>query len=329
MRAQNIRAEWWDTLIILDACRYDCFEEICLPQLTGIFEKRWSPASCTRGWLKAQCYPADFSDVVYISANPYASQAAFEAKNYRLQIPWMVIGAKERKEPMARKKEQKITGEFYDHDYWETSQKGGKGGYDSIASLDGLSREIAEQTTKVFDLKGKRLLDAGCGPGLVVARYRELGVEAYGIDWSVYALEGGAKIRPAVKEFCVLGSITDLSQWEDGFFDMVRCTQVLEHIYPEDIEQVVAEFARVLKPGGILLVDMPMCLPWEAEPRPDEREPSHVNIRRLEYWHILFSGVGLLIYQDAMIKFITEAPVWKGLKWQMAAYWKPIIEEKD
>jgi SAM-dependent methyltransferase len=50
----------------------------------------------------------------------------------------------------------------------------------------------------------------------------------------------------------------------DGYFDSVICTQVLEHV-PEP-ERVLRETARVLRPGGVLILTAPMVWPLHEEP---------------------------------------------------------------
>lgn len=50
----------------------------------------------------------------------------------------------------------------------------------------------------------------------------------------------------------------------DGYFDSVVCTQVLEHV--ADPERVLSEAARVLRPGGVLLLTAPMLWPLHEEP---------------------------------------------------------------
>lgn len=58
----------WDTLVLLDACRYDLFESTS--SLPGTLEKRQSKASNTVGFLKANVADRDLRDTVYVTANP-------------------------------------------------------------------------------------------------------------------------------------------------------------------------------------------------------------------------------------------------------------------
>jgi len=61
--------EDWDTLIILDACRFDIFKKVYKEYLDGKLEKRISKGSCTAEWL-VKTFPNKY-DYTYISANPY------------------------------------------------------------------------------------------------------------------------------------------------------------------------------------------------------------------------------------------------------------------
>lgn len=63
----------WDCLIVLDACRYDFFEEIYGKYLDGDLKKTVSPGSCTTEWLERTFQDEGFKDVSYISANPFVN----------------------------------------------------------------------------------------------------------------------------------------------------------------------------------------------------------------------------------------------------------------
>jgi len=64
----DVFAEDWDTLVVLDACRYDMFESTS--QLDGTLSSRISKASATTEWLQANFDGRDLSDTVYVTANP-------------------------------------------------------------------------------------------------------------------------------------------------------------------------------------------------------------------------------------------------------------------
>lgn len=90
---------------------------------------------------------------------------------------------------------------------------------------------------------GTRVLDAGCGEGVLVEEYAgRLAIE--GIDAS-YA---SARVRQ--------GSVTALP-YADGAFECVLCLDVLEHLPGDDQRRALAELHRVLAPGGELLVSVP------------------------------------------------------------------------
>lgn len=64
----RIMEEDWDTLLLLDACRYDMFERIV--DLPGNTEKRYSQASATDDFLRANFDEGPYFDTVYVTANP-------------------------------------------------------------------------------------------------------------------------------------------------------------------------------------------------------------------------------------------------------------------
>ncbi|MHC4221401.1 MAG: sulfatase-like hydrolase/transferase [Planctomycetota bacterium] len=75
MEKVNIMKEKWDYLIILDACRYDYFEQVWKNYLQGNLEKKISIGTSTRQW-RNKSFTDFYDDVVYISANPYINSVA-------------------------------------------------------------------------------------------------------------------------------------------------------------------------------------------------------------------------------------------------------------
>jgi len=97
------------------------------------------------------------------------------------------------------------------------------------------------------------LLDIGCLEGTLTRLYAEkVGTRAvHGID--VALAEKARQKGINVVEFD-LNSAAPLP-YPDARFDVVLCIETLEHIYPTD--HLVEEIHRVLKPGGIAIVDVP------------------------------------------------------------------------
>ena len=60
----------WDTLVVLDACRYDSFERVAAPALPGTLHGERSTGSCTYEWLRHEFGDRTCHDTVYVTANP-------------------------------------------------------------------------------------------------------------------------------------------------------------------------------------------------------------------------------------------------------------------
>lgn len=102
--------------------------------------------------------------------------------------------------------------------------------------------------------QGRRVLDAGCGLGYGSALLAGAGAVAVtGMDVAPAVVEV-ARSRVPAGVTLVEGDIHQLP-FEDSSFDAVVCFEVIEHV--EDAGGAIAELARVLAPGGVLLVSSP------------------------------------------------------------------------
>lgn len=99
---------------------------------------------------------------------------------------------------------------------------------------------------RVRDRKPQRILDVGCGTGLLTARLaRELAVPVTGVDYSAGMLEAASR-RPGGASW--LQADAAALPLRDEVADAIVCTESF-HWYP-DQERALREFARVLVPGG-------------------------------------------------------------------------------
>jgi ubiquinone/menaquinone biosynthesis C-methylase UbiE len=104
--------------------------------------------------------------------------------------------------------------------------------------------------TPMIDRLGKgRALDAACGTGAMARQLVARGHEVIGIDISAIML---SRARQAVGDACfIAGELTDLPL-SDGAVDHVVCSLALSHV--SDLRPFFAEAARVMRPGGHLLL---------------------------------------------------------------------------
>jgi len=109
-------------------------------------------------------------------------------------------------------------------------------------------------TQRGIDPGGKRALDIGCGGGLLAEEVARLGCRVTGIDPSAASILV-AQIHAAEMRLGITYRVAhgESIPYPAATFDLVYCCDVLEHV--DDLDAVIAETARVLKPGGIYFYD--------------------------------------------------------------------------
>jgi 2-polyprenyl-6-hydroxyphenyl methylase/3-demethylubiquinone-9 3-methyltransferase len=104
------------------------------------------------------------------------------------------------------------------------------------------------------DPKRLRILDVGCGGGLLAEEFARLGCAVTGVDPSTDSLEvARAHAREGGLDIDYREATGDALPFADGEFPAAYCCDVLEHV--DDVGRTVAEIARVLEPGGVFLYD--------------------------------------------------------------------------
>lgn len=99
-------------------------------------------------------------------------------------------------------------------------------------------------------LAGKRVIDIGCGGGILAESMARKGADVTGIDLSdkalkvadLHSLESGAKVRYK------LIAAEAMAEEEAGQYDVVTCMEMLEHV--PDPAAIVKACAALVKPGG-------------------------------------------------------------------------------
>ncbi len=106
----------------------------------------------------------------------------------------------------------------------------------------------------IVRLEGCRVLDVGCGGGILAEGLAEAGSQVVGLDPGEQAIQA-ARVHLQVSQLPIeyrQGTVADLLGTEDATFDVITCLEVLEHV-PEP-GKLLKECTRLLKPGGVLFV---------------------------------------------------------------------------
>lgn len=118
-----------------------------------------------------------------------------------------------------------------------------------------------------------RALDFGCGVGRVTRALAPHFRECVGVDISSTMIERAVKLNQDVPNTVFrLNRADDLRAFPDGHFDLIYSSLVLQHV-PERrlIVGYLAEFARLLSPGGLLVFQLPGSLPLRYRIQPRRR----------------------------------------------------------
>ncbi|MFJ3632898.1 class I SAM-dependent DNA methyltransferase [Streptomyces sp. NPDC090112] len=98
---------------------------------------------------------------------------------------------------------------------------------------------------------GRAVADLGCGPGRVTAQLARLGVRAFGIDLSPAMVAVARRSHPGLR--FEVGSMASLDM-ADGVLGGVLAWYSTVHTPPSELPPLFGEFARVLAPGGHVLI---------------------------------------------------------------------------
>jgi len=132
--------------------------------------------------------------------------------------------------------------------YFDGPREYGYGGY----KYDGRWIPVAKDIVKHFNLKkNDKVLDIGCGKGFLVKDLLNLGIDAYGIDVSQYALENCEK---EVVGRLKIGSAEKLP-FPDNSFDAVISINTIHNLSKSECLKAVQEIERLAPGKGFIQVD--------------------------------------------------------------------------
>jgi cyclopropane fatty-acyl-phospholipid synthase-like methyltransferase len=163
---------------------------------------------------------------------------------------------------METQENEPLPSSLYTEEYFLTACEG----YDVFVESEGrhLSRRLNDAFAVAEVEAGMRILDVGCGRGEIIRHCMKLGVEVYGVDYAEVATlmtrdvvhqtldEVDEKRTEAVAR--VYRSDAKRLPFADNCFDRVLMFDVVEHLYPWELQQAMLEVRRVLKDDGRFII---------------------------------------------------------------------------
>jgi ubiquinone/menaquinone biosynthesis C-methylase UbiE len=122
-----------------------------------------------------------------------------------------------------------------------------------------LEPRLIELTKYLQIYAGEKMLDIGCGRGEMVLFFAKKRVISVGIDYSKDSLKLAKELKKKqpkeVQEFMKF-YLMDAKKikFNKNTFDAILMADIVEHLYPYELEKVFKEVKRVLKPNGKLIV---------------------------------------------------------------------------
>jgi len=222
-----------------------------------------------------------------------------------------------------------FTAEYYDY-YYFADDKGkkfrkangsiGYWGYRNKLGWWEGCKPIAKAWKIMFE--PQKMLDVGCGRGPFVLAARQLGIEAYGFDFSPWAV-GEGRVEGCKPEWLRLHDATKPWPYRDREFDLVVALDFYEHIYVDDLDFVIDEMYRVAckwvflqiavaGTGGLQGRSENGYILRKGEPVPVELEgcavAGHVTVMPEEWWYERLDREEWIPRRDMVQWFISLVP---------------------
>lgn len=166
------------------------------------------------------------------------------------------------------------------------------------------------------DLRGKRVLDVGCGEGSNAVLMARFGAEVTGLDISPRSIalcNRRAELDGVAHHTRFTCAPLEMAEFPAGGFDIIWGDGVLHHVIPE-LDRVMEKLVRWARPGALFLFSEPVCLspllrrlrrsvPIHTDATPDERplEAPEIAVLRSHLPGLRMRWFGLLSRMDRFV----------------------------
>lgn len=115
------------------------------------------------------------------------------------------------------------------------------------------SQLAVDRVNKTFNLKGKKVLDIGCGYGALSDALSNYGAEVWGTEINQTKFNIAKQKLLKHKNITLIKVNNEILNFDDNFFDCIFIFDVIEHV--KNPQKTIEESYRVLKPEGYLYIE--------------------------------------------------------------------------
>ena len=132
----------------------------------------------------------------------------------------------------------------------------------SVKTHDYFSNVRRDIISLIPDKPDQKILEVGAGAGhtLLYIKENQIAAEVMGVE--LMKMPGSSQEHPSIDKFQIANIEQEDIQAEEGYFDVILCPDVLEHLV--DPWLAVEKIARHLKKDGLLIVSIPNLREWRT-----------------------------------------------------------------
>lgn len=203
------------------------------------------------------------------------------AQDLRLLVETQLVG--HGPEPAGpRQFEHRLRSTAYNEAYYREHQ---------AAGLDYLNygewqREYGRWLAGALGWSGQRVLEVGCACGSILRGLGEAGIVVAGVDLNETMIQLGRAQWPDMAPLLHVCDAVNLHLFADQSWNGIHTSQVAEHWKPVLVPHILAEFQRVVTPGGLLFcaLDTEELFARQGR-RVEDEDPTHICVKPLAWWH--------------------------------------------
>lgn len=185
----------------------------------------------------------------------------------------------------------RMSTDLYGEGYWE---RGVGSNYHEYGNDPHWPQTIdALKASLPVDLVVGPWLEVACAKGYFVLEAKRRGLDVVGVDLSEYAI---SQAPGEVKPYVQVGTVLSLPFGEE--FGVLVAWEFMEHVPQEDLDDALDEMARVLLPGGMVVLRIGTADPDPRFTGYAERDHSHFTEMPSPWWRARFEARGWVRVPD-------------------------------